>query len=408
VSTLLTLAWRNVWRNRRRSGITILTVAAGLAAILFGQSLIKTIQHQLILKATGIYTGHLQIVAQGVKDYKFPDVRIADPAEIDRRVAGAADIAAYQKRDLVTGMVSSKTESSGILIIGVDPARDREIHTIHTYMTQGRYLQEGDEEGVVFGERMAKTLGVKLGDEVVLLASSVDGSLGAELVKIVGLYDSGSHTFDNSIVYAPIAATQRLLASDDEVNNFVFRVTDIERLYEIRAQLAALVADLPVEVVTWEQVDLELVGIREYQNAVLTVILGVVFVIVALGIVNTLLMAMYERVREFGVVMAIGARPSWIRQLIIIESLIVGLLGALLGLAGGAALIIYYGQYGLHLPLGEAVGFFMPFDPVLFLKFDWSTHVWALGAVVVTSVLAGIPPGSKATALKPAEALRQL
>ena len=107
---LVALAWRNVWRNRRRSAITILSVACGLAAILFGQSLSKTIQYQLIEKATGVFTGHIQIVHEDVKDYKFPEHYIEEPGRIEPLLSGISNISDYQKRNIVTGLVSSKTE----------------------------------------------------------------------------------------------------------------------------------------------------------------------------------------------------------------------------------------------------------------------------------------------------------
>ena len=113
---LLTLAWRNIWRNRRRSLLTILSIGAGLGAILFGQSLLKTIQYQLVLKATGVFTGHLQVVAAGVKDLKFPDIQIADPDAVARAVLAVPNVAAFERRMLVTGLISSKTESVAVLL----------------------------------------------------------------------------------------------------------------------------------------------------------------------------------------------------------------------------------------------------------------------------------------------------
>ncbi|MFC1679954.1 ABC transporter permease, partial [Elusimicrobiota bacterium] len=167
-------------------------------------------------------------------------------------------------------------------------------------------------------------------------------------------------------------------------------------------------ADRPVNVVTWEDVDFELVGIRDYQNALLSIVLLVVFAIVALGILNTLLMSMFERVREFGVLMAIGARPAVIRRLVVLESCILGSLGALFGLAVGCALIIYYRKTGLDLPVGDAIAYFMPFDSVLYMRFNWPSHAVALAAVLITSVLSGLPPAARASRMRPAESLRHI
>jgi ABC-type lipoprotein release transport system permease subunit len=404
---MLRLAWRNVWRNRRRTAITVSSIGAGLAALFFGQSLVTTIQYQLIEKATGVYVGQLQVVGRGVDDYKFPNIWIEDPASVERAIEAVPGVAAFESRIVATGLASSKTESAGILVLGVEPEREREVMTMHTYLAEGKFL--GDEEdGIYLGKKMAAQLGVGLGGEVVIMSSAVDGSMGAELFTVVGIFDSGSHTFDASIAYVRIEAVQRLLSVYDEVNNFVLKLEDQTRMREVQAALTKAIGRDELEVVTWEEVDPELVGIRDYQDALLSIILVVIFLIVALGILNTLLMAMFERIREFGVLMAVGARPSTIRLLVLAESMFLGGLGALLGSALGAGLILHFGASGLELPIGDAVGFFMPFDSVLYLRFDWARHAYALAAVFATCVLSGLSPAIKASRLKPVEALRHV
>jgi len=407
LAPLWRLAWRNVWRNGRRTAITVSSIGAGLAALLFGQSLVTTIQTQLVDKATGVYVGHLQVVGKGVDDYKFPDKWIDDPDSVERAIRDLPGVAAFERRIIATGLASSKTESAGILVVGVEPEREKEVMTMHSYLSKGEFL--GDEpDGIYLGRKLAAQLEIGVGDEIVIMSSAVDGSLGAELLRVVGIFDSGSHTFDASIAYVRIEAAQRLLAVDDQVNDFVMKLENHDEIGTLKRALTAALNRPELEVVTWEEVDPELVGIRDYQDALLSIILFVIFAIVALGILNTLLMAMFERVREFGVLMAVGARPSTIRALILAESAMLGALGAALGCAIAAALILHYRASGLELPIGDAVGFFMPFDSVLYLRFDWGKHAVALTAVFLTSVLSGLPPAIKASKLQPVEALRHV
>lgn len=401
------LAWRNLWRNRRRTALTVLSVAAGLTGLLFGQSLVDTIQIQLVDKSTGVHTGHLQVLDAANSDMKFPDRYVEDPAAVEKVLRALPNVAAFQRRLVVTGLVSSKIESAGIMICGVEPERDPKVLKMASYLKEGKYLSPGGD-GAFLGDTLAALLGVKLGDELVLMATAVDGSMGAELVRITGLFHTGSHTFDNSILYVDVAKAQRLLSAEGRVNGFVVRLQDPRRLAQTRALLAAALKGRPVKAATWEEIDYELVGIRDYQDALLRIVLAVVFVIVALGILNTLLMSMYERVREFGLLMALGARREFIGRLVVAESILIGLMGAGLGLAGGSALIMYFARQGLELPVKDAVNFFMPFDALLYLRFDWSRHAVALGAVFATCVLAGLPPAFRAMRLRPAEALRHL
>jgi len=405
---MLTLAWRNVWKNKRRSAITLASVAFGLTAILFGQSLIRSIQVQLVEKATGIIIGHLRIMAPGNDDPKIPDKEIRDPAAIIRVLEQEPAIAAFEPRILITGLIASPQTSKGVLVVGTVPEKDPRITTITRYLAQGRWLEPGKKE-IVFGAKLARQLDARLGEKVVVMAQATDGSLGAEAFRVAGIYDSGSQSFDAQIVYVPLAAAQELLAMGNKVTDFILKLKNAEEADAVRDRLAqALRNRMDVEVLTWKEVDREIVGIQKFQNAILFIVLMVVFGIVALGILNTILMSLYERIREFGVLMAIGAKPSAIMAMVILESLILGLLGLVGGLVMGCLLIVHYGQAGLPLPVGEAIAYFMPFDNVIFLRFAWERHWIAILTVLVTCVVAALPPALRAARLKPAEALRHV
>ncbi|MBI4248184.1 MAG: ABC transporter permease, partial [Elusimicrobia bacterium] len=324
-----------------------------------------------------------------------------------RAILKTPNVEAFEKRIQVTGMISSEKESSGVFICGVEPERDLRITTMHSYLSAGRYVSDGARE-IFIGDDLAEQLHAGLGSEVVLLATASDGSLGAEKLRVTGLFHSGSESFDAYIVYVPLSVLQGMLVVEGQANNVVLRLKDPLRLEETRAALVEALGKEPVKAVTWEEIDHELVAVRDYQNKVLGIVLLIVFLIVAMGILNTLLMSMFERIREFGLLKAIGARPARIVRLILLESCILGALGSLLGLSGGIALIVYYRRAGLALPIGEAVRYFMPFPAVLYMRFNWPTHLEALAAVFVSCVLAALPPAFRAARLKAADALRHI
>lgn len=404
---MLRLAWRNVLRNRRRTLITAVSIGFGLAAILFGQSLIQAVQVQLVEKATSVFTGHLQVQARGVEDHKFPDKVLAEAADVEKALDSFPEVAAYGRRLHVTGMISSEKDSAGVLICGIEPEKERRITTMHGYVREGEYLGR-DPWGVYLGEKLAGQLGLKLGSEAVALSAASDGSLGAERFRVAGIYRTGSATFDGQIVYVPLKSLQSLLVADGKINNLVIRLRDAERAQEVRDRLAARLRGLPVVTLAWSDIDQELVAVRRYQDALLAIVLAVIFAIVALGVVDTMMMSMFERVREFGLLMAMGARPFFVVRLILLEAGLLCLLGAACGLSAGAGLILHYGRRGLALPLKDAVGYFMPFDSVLRLRFNWPMHLLALAAVLATSLVGGIIPALKAARMKPTESLRYL
>lgn len=404
---VLMLAWRNVWRNRRRSLITTASMGCGLAAILFAQSMIKSLQHQLVEKATGSVTGHIQIQHRNIKDYKFPDRYIEDPDPIEQVLKSHPEVQAYERRIHITGLLSSPTGSVGVFISAVQPEKDKQITTMSGYLVQGKFL-DGTPKGIVMGDKLAQRLDLRLGEKAVVMAQADDGSMGAEAFRLVGIYHTGSASFDGQIIYVPLEAAQELLGCGRKINHFVARLKDISRADRVQLELSEGLKGLALQVLSWKNVDHEIVAIQRFQNGVLDIVLMVVFLIVALGILNTLLMSLFERVREFGVLMAMGARPGWVMKLVLIEAVSLGAVGAIFGLGLGSGLIAYYGRLGLHLPIGDAMSYFIPFPTVIYLRYSWPNHLYATFAILATSILAAIPPALRAGRMRPAEALRHV
>lgn len=404
---MIRLAWRNVWRNRRRSLINVASMGFGLAAIMFGQSLLRSLQVQLIEKSTGSITGHLQIQDDKADLVKMPDRFIVDPHPAAAALERDPRVRVSGGRIHLTGLVSTPAASVGALICAVDPEKEKIVTDIHTYMTQGDYLGK-TAKGLILGESLAKRLDLRLGEKAVLMAQAADGSMGAEAFRLVGLFKTGSESFDNQIVYVPLAAFQEMLSRPGQVNNYVAKLKDIELADEVRKDVAAELQGLPMRVLSWKQIDHEILGVKAFQDAILFIVLCVVFAIVALGILNTQLMSLFERVREFGVLMAIGARPGWVMRLLLVESALLGAVGALFGLCVGAVMIAHFGRAGLRLPVGEALSYFLPFPSVIYMRPNWPAHAVACLAVFATTILAALPPALRAGRLKPAEALRHV
>ena len=403
---MLSLAWRNVWRNFRRSLITTASMGCGLAAIMFGQSMILTEQHQLVEKATGSITGHIQIQAKNIKEFKFPDKWVDDDQKIEEALKSQPEVLAYGKRIHITGLISSPTGSVGVFISGVEPEREPKVTAMASYLVKGAFLP--GPKTIMIGDKLAQRLDVRLGEKVVVMAQADDGSMGAEAYRVAGLFHTGSTSFDGQIIYIPLRAVQELLATGTHVNNFVVKLRDIDEVDRVQVELAEKLHGLPVQVLSWKNVDHEILAIQKFQNALLFIVLVIVFAIVALGILNTLLMSMFERVREFGVLMAIGAKPRWVLKLVLLESITLGLVGTAMGLAVGGAMIAFFHRAGLPLPIGDALSYFIPFPSVLFLRWAWSQHLFAAGVILFTSVVAAIPPALRACRLRPAEALRHV
>jgi putative ABC transport system permease protein len=405
---VLRLAWRNVWRNGRRSLINVAAMGFGLAAIIFGQSIMRSLQYQLVEKATGSFTGHVRIQRSDVDEPKFPEDKfMADPEPAAKLMAADPRVLAWGRRIQITGLVSSPKASLGALICGVEPDSERRVTDMAGYIKEGTYLKAG-EKGIVMGKKIASRLDVRLGEKVVLMAQSADGSMGAEVFRIAGISETGSEAFDGQMVWIPLGAMQEMLGRPGQANQLAAKLKDLNQADAVAADFNAKLGPGNIRSLTWKSIDKEIMGIQAFQDGLLTIVLFVVFAIVALGILNTQLMSLFERVREFGVLMAIGARPRWIVRLVLIESALLGLVGTTLGIILGAALVAHYGHRGLDLPVGDAFKYFLPFPSVIYLRPAWGPHVFACATVFIVTLLATLPPALRAGRLKPAEALRHV
>ena len=404
---MLRLAWRNVWRNRRRSLINVAAMGFGLAAIMFGQSLIISLQKQLIQKATGSITGHVRVQRSDVDESKFPDKFIVDPEPAAKLLDADPRIAVWGRRIQLTGLISSPTNSFGALICAVDPDKEKTLTDMSSYIKEGTYL-DPNGKGIVMGRKIAGRLDVRLGEKVVIMGQAADGSMGAEAFRVVGLHETGSESFDGQIVWVPLKAMQEMLGRPGQVNQLAARVKDIDEAEAVAADIDKLLPPGNVRAISWKSIDREIISIQAFQDGILSVVLVIVFLIVALGILNTQLMSLFERVREFGVLMAIGARPRWVVRLILAESLVLGSVGTLLGLAIGSLLIAHFGRFGLPLPVGKAFAYFLPFPSVIYMVPAWRMHAFACFSVFAVTLLASLPPALRAGRLKPAEALRHV
>ncbi|MDE2293008.1 MAG: ABC transporter permease [Elusimicrobia bacterium] len=404
--TLWLLAWRNVRRNLRRSALSVGSVAVGLAAVMFGQSLLRSFQRQMIDKATGVMLGHLEVQAAGAKNRQTPERLLEGPERFAELFAHDPRVAAVGPRLLYTGLAASAVASRGILIAGVDPAAERGLSIIPSYLVRGRYLKDGRD--VVLGVKLAHDLDVRVGEKLVLMAQQPSGDMGSQLFRVAGIYETRSFIYDSQVAYVPLPAAQALRARPGAVSHVAVRLKDSSLTERVKRDYEGRLGDPKAVLLSYRDVGTEVVGIKKFQDAILAVVMLVIYAIVSLGILNTVSMSMYERIREFGVIRAVGARPGALLRLILAEAALLGALGAAGGLALGGALIALFGWVGLPLPLGAALSYFMPFDDVVIMHAQWGLHLRSAAGLWLACLLAALGPAVRAMRLVVSDALRHV
>jgi putative ABC transport system permease protein len=404
----LRLAARNVLRNARRSAITVLAISVGMVALLFLWAFIDGVNGQMIDNSTRYLSGHLQVHLKGYHDDQSLDRMLGDAAQVVPRVAQVAPAAAVSRRLEGSALASLADKSRGVRVLGVDPQAEGRVTTLDRTIEEGRFLQPGDRDAVVVGSRIAEALGAKVGSELVLVTQASDGSVGAARYRIQGIFRTRMDMLDGSYVLMTLPAAQDLYATGESVTTVVARLPDRAQVPAVKAQLQALLGP-GIEVLDWAQLLPSVVQSVAFHEVTGYVLLLVLFVVVAVGITNTVLMAVMERTREFGVMMALGTTQAQLTRVVFFEACLLGLAGLLLGAAAGLALVQYYASQGMDFGrYVRAMETMQGLTSVIY-PLPSADRSGAIALVVfAVSIVAALYPAWRAARLVPIAAIRGL
>jgi ABC-type lipoprotein release transport system permease subunit len=400
----LRMAWRNAWRNRRRTSIVVTAVAVGIAGTLLSMAVNYGMVIQMVDTAIVTELGHLQVHARGFDANPELRVRLRDGGrESVGALEGLEGVRSFSRRVRGEGLISSPRASAGVRVVGIEPAREARVSVIADSITEGRYL-DGVGRRVLIGERLASRLEVGVGDKVVVSVQDLAGDLSGEALRVEGLFRTPSRELDRGSIFVRLDEGQRLLGLGDAVSEIVVIATSRS---EIGAVRDALVTRLEAaEVRTWEELQPVLVYMIEIFDDLALVMYAAIFIAMAFGIANVLLMTVFERTREIGIMTAIGFGRRRLVAAIVLEALVVTLLGVALGFAAAVG-GVWALQDGIDLRrFAEgltAYGIGTRIVPVL-RQADFSAPI---GVAIVTAVLASAWPAWRAVRLRPAEAVRQ-
>lgn len=403
------IALRGLARNPRRAALTLGSLGAGLAAYLFLSGLAQGFFLQMRDNATGLVTGHLQIEVKGFRDELDARLTLANSAELLTRVRANPAVAAAAPRLQAMAMMSSPTQSEPVMLYGVDPEAERAVTRLHRQVREGNYLLPDSSREIIIGRKLAERLGVRLGEKIVIIAPAADGTLGSAALRVTGIFETDNDVLDRNVALTSLAAARELLGVSREAATIVVRLKDIEALDTAAAALAGTLTVSVQEVVTWKVLLPEAVQMLELIRVNLYIILLVVFVVVALGVANTLLMAVLERTREFGLQLALGTRPGLIVRTVLYESLVLGVLGLAAGIVLGSLIVGYYHTYGFDLTAYAAATKAIPGMTGVVYPTIVLGNVWLpVAALLVTSLTAALYPAWRAARLDAIQALRHV
>jgi len=400
------MAWRNVWRNPRRTGLTISAIAFACLLLVFMLSWQFGSYESLINASVKINTGHLQIQHPKYDQKKVIRYVVPGPESIGKKLEKMEGVEAYTYRSEGFSLVASEDRTYGALVVGIDPVKEGRVSTLKSLIRKGEYLSETDQDAALVGRLLAKNLRVDIGDEITLMGQGRDGSVAAAIVRVKGIYASGIDEFDRNAIQMPLSYFQEVFFMRDGVHRIVVNAKSLDDVASIRDELTTdtLAADLAV--LDWIDLSPGLV-----QSIYLDLISGLIFylilvIVVAFSIMNTFFMAIFERTREFGVLMAMGTTPGRLVKLLLLESGFMTLTGVLTGMLFGTIITLIIQHYGIDMSgsSGELMAQY-GISGKLYPKLSLTSLLTGPAAVLIITFLVALYPAFRVKKLKPVEAL---
>jgi len=398
----ITIALRNIFRQRRRSFLTVLAIAFSVFCIIIFQSLKSGLHHKMIDGSLGLDNGTIQIHTAEYEANVTHFQELPDPPALIKTLAknGISD---YSTRIKIPALILAGDRSSSVLLSGINPEQEKKITFIHQRMVQGQYLT-GNENSILISQPLAKSLHLAVGDKATLMLQNIYGQSIVRKLTISGLYSTGLTSFDLSRLYIPLATLQKFL----EVQNSITEIA-ISLPAETARQVAAALTDQLNKqqylVSPWQDLAPDLVQLIELNNATFNLLVIIVFLIVAMGIANTMNSVIFERFHEFGTMAAIGCTPFNIISLVSLESLFLGVWGCLTGTIGALIVCQYLSSHGIDLAHFTSTNQYFVAGSVLKSVMQPMDMVLANLITLATALLAGLYPAIKASRLKPVDAL---
>jgi ABC-type lipoprotein release transport system permease subunit len=401
------LAWRNLWRNRRRTGLALTAIALSVTLVLAYTSILRAYEQWVVATLTGPMLGHVQIHAAQWRKDRLPERTVRSVGELLDVVRGDPGVGSATARVYVPALAAREEEGFAVIVMGLDPLAESGPARLLGSLGD---LPRGRQ--ALVGRQLAEQMGVRAGEKIAIVGQGIDGSLASDLFTVTAVVATAVDLINRQAILIDLSTAQDLFAMPGEAHEIVVHVRDAGEAAAVAARLSAMPVAAPYEVLDWQRLAPEMVSLVELTELAGIFVLVLVFVAAAAGVANTMMMATFERTREFGMLLALGTHPSRLVRLIVAESFTLGLIGALIGSGVGVVLVAVTHQTGIDYSTLAGRG---PSE-LSFAGLRWSLRFYpslapgdvvrTITAVCVTALVASMWPAMRVSRLQPARALR--
>ena len=399
----LEVSWRNLWRNRTRTNVTITAVALCIAILIIFQSMIVGLIEKAVFNTTNLVIGEVQIHANGYLNDKSLYKDLKNTEKI-KSIAKKNNIGLVE-RSYGFGLISSGTKSAGTQFWGVNPESELMHFDFAKHINQGTFLNSSSSNKIVLGNKLALSLAAEVGTELVVFVQGADGSLGNDLFYVSGILKNVADNIDRSAAIILENDFNILFSSNNMIHEIALNSKGNFEAEEIQHLMSAEIKD--VEIDTWKQLMPTIALMTEKMSVFMRTLFSLIFTIAAgLGVMNTMIMSTYDRMKEFGIIRAIGATPWRIIKQVSLESFILTFVASIIGTVVGLSAALYFQKYGFdvsgqgNLSFGGVV-----MDPIWKASVSLGIILLPIGLMMLTSILSSLYPASIAARIKPVEAI---
>ena len=404
-NAMFTLAWRNLWRNHRRTLIMLSAITVGVWAMIFMTALMRGMVDDMLLNGIRSLPGEVLIHHPQYRDDPGINNSIPAPGDELLKALQIPEVTAWTSRVRVPAVISSERDSRGVTLVGVNPASEVQVGFDIDSIVEGRFLENSNDKGLIIGAKMAEHLETDLGKRVVVMSQDPDNNIADRGFRVVGIYKAKLASLEETYVYAGLETIQKLLKLDDMVSEIAITGEDYRNVDKWYPHIKQAAGE-GVDTLPWYEADTYLGSMLSMMDGFVLVWIIVIFLALSFGLVNTLVMAVFERVREIGLMMALGMRPSTILYQILMESFLLLVIGLLLGNALAIGTIIPL-QDGIDISVVAEGMEMMGTSSMLYPALKLNDMIMANAIVITLGLLTSILPAWRAASYDPIEALNK-
>ena len=404
---IIQLGWRNIWRNRRRTAVILTAVIIGVWSMVFLGALMRGTADRMVRNGIATLTGHLQIQHPSYRKDPLVEHRIRDPETVYRALEQRLPSdARWTARVRVNAVANNARHAGGVVLFGIDPPTEAAVSFIsEAAVVAGRYLRSGEPHHILIGQALADKLETRLGNKLVMMSQDADGEIASRAFRICGIYRTEMESTEKQYVFATRSAVQQMLKIGNDVSEVSVLLQRHGRVDDVVKGLKKTLAAEPYQVLSWRELLPLVTAVLNMYDGFILIWFLTVFVAMGFGLVNTILMAVLERIREFGLLSAIGMKPPWVVAEVLVESFFLLAIGTATGNILGMLSVVMLSRTGIDLSAFAAgmefVGMSRLIFPVLLVKDVFMANA----TILLLGLLVSLYPAVKAARFKPVQAM---